>query len=171
MSCGRRAANTPYCLTKPFNTMLTGFVSASNEDRENANESRTIALSNSPFQHHVRLTVSGFDYKRAQEDGKVDPKARLNPVLTTSVGDLFLSTLTRSRVDVDGHVLEPDGTFNAFVRKTIAENSTKTNGEILTAIVNGCKDKVLIVKRVPYAGLSKDGRRFGASLVKINFAD
>lgn len=149
--------------------MLTGFVSASNDARENANKSNSIALGHSPFQHNVKFTVSGFDYKVAQEDGKVDPKARLNPVLTTSVGDLFLSTLTRSRVDADGNVLEPKGTFNDFVRKTISENSTKTNGEILTAIVDGCKDKQLIVERVPYVGLSKDGRRFATSLVKINF--
>ena len=149
--------------------MLTGFVSASNDARENANKSNSIALGHSPFQHNVKFTVSGFDYKVAQEDGKVDPKARLNPVLTTSVGDLYLSTLTRSRVDADGNVLEPKGTFNDFVRKTISENSTKTNGEILTAIVDGCKDKQLIVERVPYVGLSKDDRRFATSLVKINF--
>lgn len=151
--------------------MLTGFVSASNDARENANKSNSIALGHSPFQHNVKFTVGGFDYKVPQEDGKVDAKARLNPVLTTSVGDLFLSTLTRSRVDVDGNVLEPDGTFNAFVRKTIAENSTKTNGEILTAIVKGCENKQLIVERVPYVGLSKDGRRFATSLVKVNFVD
>lgn len=149
--------------------MLTGFVSASNDARENANKSNSIALGHSPFQHNVRFTVTGFDYKVAQEDGKVDPKARLNPVLTTSVGDLFLTTLTRSRVDADGHVLEPNGTFNTFVRETIVKNSTKTNGEILTAIVEGCKDKQLIVERVPYVGLSKDGRRFATSLIKINF--
>lgn len=149
--------------------MLTGFVSASNDARENANKSNSIALGHSPFQHNVHFTVGGFDYKVAQEDGKVDPKARLNPVLTTSVGDLFLTTLTRSRVDADGHVLEPDGTFNAFIREMIAKNSTKTNGEILTAIVEGCKDKQLIVERVPYVGLSKDGRRFATSLIKINF--
>ena len=151
--------------------MLTGFFSASNDARENANKSNSIALSNSPFRHNVKFTVGGFDYKVAQEVGKVDPKARLYPVLTTSVGDLFLTALTRSRVDVDGNVLEPNGTFNAFVRKTIAENSTKTNGEILTAIVKGCENKQLIVERVPYVGLSKDGRRFATSLVKINFVD
>ena len=149
--------------------MLTGFVSASNDARENANKSNSIALGHSTFQHNVRFTVGGLDYKVAQEDGKVDPKARLNPVLTTSVGDLFLTTLTRSRVDADGHVLEPNGTFNTFVRETIVKNSTKTNGEILTAIVEGCKDKQLIVERVPYVGLSKDGRRFATSLIKINF--
>ena len=150
--------------------MLTGFVSASNDARKNANKSNSIALGHSPFQHNVRFTVSGFDYKVAQEDGKVDPKARLNPVLTTSVGDLFLATLTRSRVDADGHILEPNGTFNEFVHKTIAVNSTTTNGEILTAIVEGCKDKQLIVERVPYAALNKNGVRYAASLIKINFA-
>ena len=121
--------------------MLTGFVSASNDARENANKSNSIALGHSPFQHNVKFTVGGF------------------------------TTLTRSRADADGHVLEPDGTFNAFVHKTIAENSTKTNGEILTAIVKGCENKQLIVERVPYVGLSKDGRRFATSLVKINFVD
>ena len=150
--------------------MLTGFVSASNDARENANKSNSIALSHSPFQHNVKFTVGGFTYKVAQEDGKVDPKARLNPVLTTSVGDLFLSTLTRSRVDADGNVLEPNGTFNEFVRKTLSECSAKTNGETLTAIVDGCKDKTLIVERVPYVGLNKNGGRYATSLIKINFA-
>lgn len=151
--------------------MLTGFVSASKDAREKFNKSTSIALSNSPFQHNVQFTVDGYDYKVAEENGKVEANARLNPVLTTSVGDLFVSMLTRERVDIDGKILKPDGTFNEFVRKTITENAGKTNGEILTAIVEGCKGKKLIVNRVPYVGLNKSNVRYPASLVKINFVD
>lgn len=149
--------------------MLTGFVSASKEARDKFAQSSTSVLGHSPFQHNVKFTVTDFDFKVAQEDGVTKKDARLCPVLVTSIGDLFVSTITRSRVDADGNVLTPDGTFNTFVSETIAENSAKTVGETLTAIVEGCKGKTLIVERVPYIALNKNGGRYAAALVKINF--
>lgn len=149
--------------------MLTGFVSASKEAREKFSQLSTSVLGHSPFQHNVKFTISDFDYKVAQEDGVTKKDARLCPVLTTSIGDLFVSTITRSRVDADGNVLTPDGTFNTFVFKTIAENATKTIGETLTAIVEGCKGKTLIVERVPFTMINKSGNRQASALVKINF--
>ena len=151
--------------------MLTGFVKADDKKIETANKSFTISMGNSPFQDRVTFKVTGFTYKQAENDGKVDANASANPVLTTSVGDMFLSTALKARVNAEGSVLEPNGTFNRFVKDTISKMAGKSNGEILTAIVDGCKDKEVVVSRQPYAAITKDGRKFAASLVILDFKD
>lgn len=148
---------------------LTGFQTAEANEVQTANASTSIKRGNSPFQHNVQFTVSGFSYEKAEMDGKVSKDAYLNPVLTTSVGSLFLSTVLRSRVKADGTVVTPDGTFNKFCREQIAKHNT--NGEILQAIVDGCKDKKVVVNRVPYASLTKDGRTVASFLVELNFVE
>lgn len=148
---------------------LTGFQTAEANEVQTANTSTSIKRGNSPFQHNVQFTVSGFSYEKAEMDGKVSKDAYLNPVLTTSVGSLFLSTVLRSRVKADGTVVTPDGTFNKFCREQIAKHNT--NGEILQAIVDGCKDKKVVVNRVPYASLTKDGRTVASFLVELNFVE
>ena len=148
---------------------LTGFKTASENEVSIANASTSIKQGNSPFQHNVQFTISKFSYEKAEVDGKVDKDAYLNPVLVTSVGSLFLSTVLRSRVKDDGSVLTPDGTFNKFCREQISKYST--NGEILQAIVDGCKDKKIVVTRTPFATISKDGRRIPSFLVELNFAE
>lgn len=149
--------------------MLTGFVKADDKTIGVANNSFSISMGNSPFQHGVTFKVTGFTYKQAQNDGKVDPNASANPVLITSVGDLFLSMALKARVTAEGGVLEPNGTFNQFVKNTISEKAGKCNGEILAAIVEGCKNKEVVVSRRPYAAMTKDGRKFAASLVVLDF--
>lgn len=151
--------------------MLTGFVKADENKIAAANSSFTISMGNSPFQHGVTFTVTGFTYKQAQNDGKVDANASANPVLTTNVGDLFLSVILRARVTSEGNVLEPQGTFNQFVKRTISKMTGKSNGEILAAIVDGCKDKEVVVKRQPYAAATRDGRTYASSLIVLNFKD
>lgn len=148
---------------------LTGFQTAEANEVQTANVSTSIKRGNSPFQHNVQFTISGFSYEKAEMDGKVSKDAYLNPVLTTSVGSLFLSTVLRSRVKADGTVVTPDGTFNKFCREQIAVHNT--NGEILQAIVDGCKDKKVVVNRVPYASLTKDGRTVASFLVELNFVE
>ena len=148
---------------------LTGFQTAEANEVQTANASTSIKRGNSPFQHNVQFTISGFSYEKAEMDGKVSKDAYLNPVLTTNVGSLFLSTVLRSRVKADGTVVTPDGTFNKFCREQIAAHNT--NGEILQAIVDGCKDKKVVVNRVPYASLTKDGRTVASFLVELNFVE
>lgn len=151
--------------------MLTGFVKADDNKIDAANKSFSISMGNSPFQQGVIFEVTGFTYKQAQNDGRVDANASVNPVLTTSVGDMFLSMALKARVDAEGKVLEPNGTFNQFIKDTISKMLGKSNGEILTAIVDGCKDKRIVVSRQPYAAMTKDGRKFAASLVILDFKD
>lgn len=149
--------------------MLTGFVKADDNKIETANKSFTISMGNSPFQDKVTFKVTGFTYKQAENDGKVDVNAFANPVLTTSVGDMFLSMALKAKVNAEGNILEPNGTFNKFIKDTISKNAGKSNGEILTALVEGCKDKEVVVSRQPYAAMTKDGRKFAASLVILDF--
>lgn len=149
--------------------MLTGFVKADDNKIEAANKSFTISMGNSPFQDRVTFKVTDFTYKQAENDGKVDAKASVNPVLTTSIGDMFLSMALKMRVDAEGKILEPNGTFNKFIKDTISNNAGKSNGEILTAIVGGCKDKEIVVSRQPYVAVTKDGRKFASSLVILDF--
>lgn len=150
---------------------LTGFIKADEKAVKVANGSFSISMGTSPFQHGVEFKVTGFTYKQAQNDGKVTKDAYLNPILETSVGDLFLSTILKPRVNSEGKVVTPNGTFNVAVKELIAKMNGKSNGEILTAIVSLCKDKEIVVKRVPYAAKSKDGRTYAASLVNLNFKD
>lgn len=149
--------------------MLTGFVKADDNKIEVANKGFSISMGNSPFQRGVIFKVTGFTYKQAQNDGKVDANASVNPVLTTTVGDMFLSMTLKARVNAEGKILEPNGTFNQFIKDTISKMAGKSNGEILTAIVDGCKDKEVVVSRQPYAAMTKDGRKFAASLVVLDF--
>lgn len=149
--------------------MLTGFVKADDNKIEAANKSFSISMGNSPFQDRVTFKVTDFTYKQAENDGKVDAKASVNPVLTTSIGDMFLSMALKMRVDAEGKILEPNGTFNKFIKDTISNNAGKSNGEILTAIVEGCKDKEIVVSRQPYVAVTKDGRKFASSLVILDF--
>ena len=148
---------------------LTGFKTAEETEIKTANESTSIKQGNSPFQHNVVFTVSGFSYEKAEIDGKVAQDAYLNPVLTTCVGSLFLSTILRSRVDFDGNVLTPDGTFNKFCREQIATH--KTNGEILQAIVDGCKSKNINTIRTSYSAMSMDGRRISSFFCEFDFVE
>lgn len=148
---------------------LTGFQTANTDETKTADASTSIKRGNSPFQQNVQFDVTGSSYQKAEIDGKVEKDAFLNPVLNTSVGSLFLSTILRSRVKSDGTVLTPDGTFNKFCREQISKFNT--NGEILKAIVDGCKDKKIIVNRVPYASLTKDGRPVASFLVELNFVE
>lgn len=149
--------------------MLTGFVKADDNKIEVANKSFSISMGNSPFREGVIFMVTGFTYKQAENDGKVDADASINPVLTTTVGDMFLSMTLKARVNAEGKILEPNGTFNQFVKDIISKMAGKSNGEILTAIVNGCKDREVVVSRQPYAAITKDGRKFAASLVILDF--
>ena len=151
--------------------MLTGFVKADDKKIEAANKSFTISMGQSPFQQGAVFEVNGFTYKQAENDGKVDANAFANPVLTTTIGDMFLSMALKARVNAEGSVLEPNGTFNRFIKDTISANAGKSNGEILKAIVDGCKDKEVKVSRQPYAAITKDGRRFASSLVILDFKD
>lgn len=148
---------------------LTGFVGPDPDEKNTADSSTTIKRGNSPFQHNVQFTITDHSYRKAEMDGKVAKDAYLNPVLVTSIGDLFLSTVLRSRVKSDGTVITPDGTFNKFCREQIAAHNT--NGEILQAIVDDCKDKKVVVNRVPYTSLTKDGRTVASFLVELNLVE
>lgn len=103
--------------------------------------------SRSPFQDGVKFTVNGYDFKDVYIN---DEKKNNAPclVLTTSVGDLFLSTLFKSKVTAKGDILKPNGTFVQQVNKLITADIT--NEGLLKAIVKTFKDKQIVVRRIDY---------------------
>lgn len=149
--------------------MLTGFVNVTDEKKKEANESLSISLGTSPFQNGITFKVGDFNYKQVENDGKVDINTRVNPVLTTSVGDLFLSMIIKPKIDASGKIHEPNGDFNRYVKNTIQANLGKSNGEILQAIVDGCKGREIVVTRTHIDALSKDGRHYPTSFIVLDF--
>lgn len=147
--------------------MALTFEEVKPDDVQIADESTSIKDGNSPFQNNVQFTISGYTYVKAKNDGVVDKDARSVPVFKTSVGNLFLSTIIRSQVKSDGSVITPNGTFNEFVKRQIAEKST--NKEIMSTVVQGCQGKQIRVTRVPYAGLTRDNRPIAKFLVQLDF--
>jgi len=121
----------------------------------------------SPFQDGVEFTVTGYTYKEAVIDGKESD--RILPILTTSVGDAFVSMFTKLHPAADGTPRKAEGTAVDLLLKTIAANSTKTNDEVLAAVVAEFKDKKVKVSRRSYNGLTRDGKTFAASIADFNF--
>ena len=117
----------------------------------------------SPWAEGVTFTVSGYAYRAL--DGKENEQAL--PVLETSLGDLFVSTLGKPKVDAEGTRIVPNGTFN---RDWLALDKVgKTNKEVLTALVGLTKDKTLVAHRRDYVAADTKGRRFPASFVEFDY--
>lgn len=150
---------------------LTGFQTVSDATIASASAKFTLIRSVSPFQPNVQFRITGFTFKVAEIDGKVPTDARPQPVFTTTIGaDLFVRALTRPVPTTDGP-LEHKGTFNLYVRDTIATHKDKSDGELLQLMVDECKDRDLIVERIPYNARSRDGREYATSLVEIYFVN
>lgn len=149
--------------------MLTTFENVKASEKAAIDKLKSVGESISPFQDGKTFKVTDYSYKQVTDDGKVRQDAAPLPVLKTSIGDLYLSMVTRSKITADGEILTPNGTFNDFVRDIIASNSEKSNKEIMTLIVEGCKNKEIKVTREPYIGLSQRGTRFATSLVVLDF--
>ncbi len=155
---------------------LTGFQTASQSEIEIASKSNSLTRGSSPFLNGIAFAVEGFTFKKVEIDGKVPADARPQPVLLTSIGgDLFVKRINREAtqgvVKGDGSVYMPTGTFNLFVRDTLADpaNKGKADGELLQLIVDGCKGKTLLVERFSYSAKYPDGRPYATSFVNINF--
>lgn len=147
---------------------LTGFQTANETETQTANNGHSIIRQQSWMLDKVKFIITGFGWRKAEIDGKVDKDARLIPVFTTNNNnDLFLSTCVRSRVTADNEILTPSGDFNELVRKEISAGGT--DGEILQRIVDKSKDRELQIQRTNYIQLTKDERRVPSSLIEIFF--
>lgn len=158
-----RFLNTLYTMAE-----LTGFQTASQSAIEKANASFSISRGASPFQDGVVFQITETTWKNPLVDGKVD-EAHVSPVLVTTVGDLFLRSLLRDKVDVDNKPMHQRGTLIDFVRQTVNASAGKSDGEILSVILEGCKGRSIITTRVPYVAKSRDGRPYATSLVQLDF--
>lgn len=96
----------------------------------------------SPFSNGATFTIKGFSFVQYEVDGKL--KERVHPVLETSLGQLPLTLLHRARVDKDGKIHRPGGTFVEQVLSLITNGIT--NGQFLEKVVEMFKDKAIKVK-------------------------
>ena len=151
---------------------LKGFASASTTDAAIASKESSLARANSPFQHGVVFNITGYDFvKPIYNDTKATAEASFIPVLTTTVGNLFIKMLSRKGVNKDGEIVTHDGAFNAEIAEILSANADKNDGETLTLIVNKYKNKKLVVNRKDYVAINKNGQPYPTSLVDINFVD
>lgn len=151
---------------------LKGFASASQTDAQTASNESTLARSQSPFQHGVTFKITGYDFvKPVYNDTKASAEASFIPVLTTTIGNLFIKMLLRKGVDKDGNIVNHDGAFNQKIAEILSANTDKNDGEILQLILKDYKNQKLAVSRKDFVAVGKDGRSYPTSLVDINFAD
>ena len=89
-------------------------------------------------------------------------------VFGTSVGNLFPSMLTRQKVDKNGNILTPKGSFVDLWVKTLKENPEKNDKQLLELIIVLVSGKSLKVSRRPYVAARADGSVYAASIVDID---
>ncbi len=130
------------------------FKTANAEVVNTAKNDNKLSRGFSPFQDGTTFKVTGYDFVSKIEDGVKDATTAF-PVLKTTIGDLFLSSILRPRVTIDGKKAESKGDATDAIKKCIAENRDKTDGEILEIIVKELKDHEIVVKRTEYAAPSK----------------
>lgn len=73
------------------------------------------------------------------------------------VGNLFVSSLTKTYVKKDGSTIKAQGDVVDLVRKTIAANAGKTNKEVLDAIIAAVGNRDIKVERTEYTANGKFG--------------
>lgn len=149
---------------------LTGFSELSGNALKNAKNGFNISLGNSPFQDNVVFTITGFTFTVPMEDGKEKKDARALPVLTTTIGNLYLSLLTKRKVTNEGAILTPDGTLNQVVRDILSKSNNKTDGEILQSIVDNprIKGKNIKTKRTSYIMKTRLGAELPSDLIEFD---
>lgn len=142
------------------------------QDAKNGNR---LTGSKSPFTNNVTFTVTGHTFVQAY-NGTTPQVNGANqeiivPVLTTTIGNLFVSMLQKPKIDYKDNLVKPEGTFVDLVNKIIAENADKTDDQILTAIVEQAKDKQIQATWNNIIVLDRWQRRQPSHVVNFNFVE
>lgn len=88
----------------------------------------------------------------------------------TSIGVcLFLSMLTRIRLDANGEQHIPSGTFNKAFANALTSTTAKNVGDFLDSFTASVKNRNITVALERYNGLSRNGNVYPATLVNFNF--
>lgn len=90
---------------------------------------------------------------------------------TSNDAHLFLSMLTRIRLDVDGNQHTPTGTFNLAFLNALTTTTTKNVGDFLDAFVKSVKNKNITVALEHYNARARNGNVYPATLVNFNFVE
>lgn len=130
----------------------------------------SIANSLNAFQDGIVFQITGFRYNILKFSDNTSSKPF--PVFTTNLsGDTCLAIipLMRNRVNADGEVVEPDGTFNLEVKNLILDNKGLSNDKLLPLLVDKLKNRDLIVRNKRFSAKSKDGVVYATAMINIDF--
>lgn len=130
----------------------------------------SIANALNAFQDGIVFQITGFRYNILKFSDNTSSKPF--PVFTTNLsGDTCLAIipLMRNRVNADGEVVEPDGTFNLEVKNLILSNKGLSNDKILPLLVDKLKNRDLIVRNKRFSAKSKDGVVYATAMINIDF--
>lgn len=130
----------------------------------------SIANALNAFQDGIVFQITGFRYNILKFSDNTSSKPF--PVFTTNLsGDTCLAIipLMRNRVNADGEIVEPDGTFNLEVKNIILDNKGLSNDKLLPLLVDKLKNRDLIVRNKRFSAKSKDGITYATAMINIDF--
>lgn len=115
----------------------------------------------SPWTDGLEIEFTGYAYLKGEKN--------LCPTLTTNIGqNFFISLVTKTYACNNGTTIRSEGDATEAIRKAIEDNNTKTNKEVLEAILAVVKGKKIKITRKQYIKL---GEKVGypAATVNLNF--
>ena len=130
----------------------------------------SIANALNAFQDGIIFQITGFRYNILKFSDNTSSKPF--PVFTTNLsGDTCLAIipLMRNRVNADGEIVEPDGTFNLEVKNIILDNKGLSNDKLLPLLVDKLKNRDLIVRNKRFSAKSKDGTTYATAMINTDF--
>lgn len=142
--------------------MALQMIQATSERKQEAYASFSLTQGQSPFLDGATFQITSHDV--------VDFAGNENatPVLVTSIGNLFPSMITRSRVDSKGNILTPDGSFNKAFAKLLIDNRNKNNKQVLDLVVSTFKDKTIKTTRKPFVAKRADNTEYPSTLIILD---
>lgn len=149
------------------------FLPIENQTRvDELNNGHKLTGGNSPFLDNRVFHVTGFAWRDLIINGVVQ-EGKSVAVLTTDIGDLFVSMLRRDKCAYDGTIIRTNGTFNVDVKSTI-ENADRsvTDAQLLQQLVDLAQSRgALRVRRQSYQACGFNKKAEAREIVHIDYFD
>lgn len=120
-------------------------------------------IGTSPFIDGANITITGYELVNVAIDGTIPENSPFRLVFRSTVGDIALTMLFKNKVDANGNIVKPQGSFNEFVAGLIKANPAITLKELAEKVVT--THPRIVVKRGEYPAKTKDGRDYVAATV------
>ena len=120
-------------------------------------------IGTSPFIDGAQITITGYELVNVAIDGTIPENSPFRLVFRSTVGDIALTMLFKNKVDANGNIVKPTGSFNEFVAGLIKANPAITLKELADKVLT--THPRIVVKRDEYPAKTKDGRDYVAATV------